>query len=147
MTWRAVRATIRSTAPSPAATARLARLTKIRRIPFLGGDGDDHLFLGQGDAGIGGAGADTFESGSYIAEDADAPVVTDFDPAEDRVQISVDLEATPDPEIAVVDFADGTGADVVVDGTTVLRINGAQGLDPDSILVRDMRLDDLAETA
>jgi len=112
-----------------------------------GGDGDDHLFLGEGDTGTGGLGADLFESGAYIETDAEAAVVTDFDPAEDQIQISVDLQATPDPNVIVVDFADGTGADIVVDGTTVLRVVGAQGLDPDSILIRDIRLDDLAESA
>lgn len=114
---------------------------------LLGGEGDDHLFLGEGDIGVGGDGADIFESGAYIEDDSGAAVVTDFDPNEDRIQVSVDLEASPNPDIAVVDFADGTGADIIVDGTVVLRISGAQGLDPDAILVRDIRLDDLAETA
>lgn len=114
---------------------------------LAGGDGDDHLFLGEGDTGIGGNGADLFESGAYIESDTEAAVVTDFNPNEDQIQVSVDLQATPQPNITVVDFADGTGADILVDGTTVLRVTGAQGLDPDSILIRDIRLDDLAESA
>lgn len=114
---------------------------------LTGGAGDDHLFLGAGDTGAGGLGADLFESGAYIETDAEAAMVTDFDPSEDQIQISVDLQATPDPNVIVVDFADGTGANIVVDGTTVLRVTGAQGLDPESILIRDIRLDDLAESA
>jgi Ca2+-binding RTX toxin-like protein len=112
-----------------------------------GGEGDDHLFLGRGDIGTGGEGADIFESGSFIGEGGDAAVVTDFNPAEDRIQLSVDLEASPNPEVEVVDFADGTGADILVDGTVVLSISGAQGLDPNAILIRDIRLDDLAQSA
>ena len=114
---------------------------------LAGGDGDDHLFLGQGDIGIGGSGADLFESGAYIETDGDAAVVTDFDPAQDQIQVSVDLLASPQPNITVVDFDDGSGADIVVDGTVILHVTGAQGLDPDAILIRDIRLDDIAESA
>lgn len=114
---------------------------------LAGGDGDDHLFLGEGDIGIGGLGADLFEAGSYIETDSEAATVADFDPSQDQIQISVDLQSTPEPSITVVDFDDGTGADIVVDGTVLLRVTGAQGLDPASILIRDIRLDDLAESA
>ena len=112
-----------------------------------GGDGNDHLFIGANDVAFGGADADIFETGTFIETDADAGIVTDFNPVEDVIQVSVDLQATPNPNITVVDFDDGTGANIVVDGTVVLRVSGAQGLDPNSIIIRDMRLDDLAETA
>jgi hypothetical protein len=74
-------------------------------------------------------------------------VVTDFNPEEDQIQVSVDLEASPDPDVSVIDFDDGTGASIMVDGTIVLQVTGAQGLDPSAILIRDIRLDDMAESA
>ncbi|WP_071674345.1 calcium-binding protein [Nioella nitratireducens] len=111
-----------------------------------GGAGDDYLFLGENDVATGGDGSDIFESGVYVENDSDAGLVTDFDPADDLIQVSVDLEVTPDPEISVVDFEDGSGASIMVDGHVVLRVVGAQGLDPTDIMLRDIRLDDMAET-
>ncbi len=114
---------------------------------IFGGDGDDHIFLGENDVATGGAGADIFESGTYIETEEAAGTVTDFDPSEDVIQLAIDLTATPNPSVTVVDFEDGTGADVLVNGMVVLSATGAQGLDPNEIVIRDVALDDIAESA
>lgn len=62
--------------------------------------------------------------------DKTMPMLENFDPAEDVIEIMYNPTAHPDPKITVEDFADGTGADILLDGKSVLRIAGAQGIDP-----------------
>lgn len=100
-----------------------------------GGDGQDTVFLGVDDTVTGGDGTDTFITGDYAGE---AGIVTDFDPLEDRIEVVYDAEALPDPEIGVVDFEDGTGARITVNGETVLQVLGAQGLDPAEVELRPL---------
>ena len=107
-----------------------------------GGAGDDVLRMGHGDVGIGGEGDDIFEVQADTPQDPDhLPVIEDFDPEHDRlvlaVPFSVDQIAaawpnTPehDATVTVEDFADGTGATILVDGEAVANVTGAQGLDP-----------------
>lgn len=98
-----------------------------------GGTGDDTLILGQGDTAHGGAGADTFVSGSYVENAEVAGRVEDFDPGEDRIEVIFDPSENPDPMLEVQDFADGTGADIILNGEVILSVAGAQGLDPNMI--------------
>lgn len=98
-----------------------------------GGTGDDTLILGQGDIAHGGAGADTFLSGSYVENAEVAGRVEDFDPGEDRIEVIFDPSENPDPMLEVQDFADGTGADIILNGEVILSVAGAQGLDPNMI--------------
>lgn len=103
-----------------------------------GGDGDDTIILGQGDSAHGGAGADTFTSGSYLEDAAIAGHVNDFNPGEDRIEVIFDPEQNPDPLVEVEDFADGTGANILLNGEVILSVSGAQGLDPNLIDLREM---------
>ncbi|MDG4650458.1 hypothetical protein P6F26_18600 [Roseibacterium sp. SDUM158017] len=89
-----------------------------------GGGGDDTILIGAGDTVGGGTGADSFLTGVYAAADDDAALVTDFDPGEDRIEVLYDPEETALPIVAVVDFADGSGASIVVNGETILRVTG-----------------------
>ncbi|ABD56948.1 calcium-binding protein [Jannaschia sp. CCS1] len=100
---------------------------------LFGGDGDDHIILGRGDMAEGGAGADTFTSGSYIETAEVAGHVSDFNPTEDRIEVIFDPVESPDPTLEVHDFEDGSGADIVLDGQIILSVSGAQGLDPNMI--------------
>ncbi|QXT40193.1 calcium-binding protein [Gymnodinialimonas ceratoperidinii] len=100
---------------------------------LLGGSGDDQIILGQGDTAIGGTGADTFTGGSYIESAEVAGHVNDFNPAEDRIEVIFDPELNPDPTIEVQDFADGRGANILLNGEIILSVAGAQGLDPNMI--------------
>lgn len=100
---------------------------------LFGGDGDDTIFVGQGDTAIGGDGADTFASGSFIETAEVAGHVADFDPTEDRIEVIFDPEESPDPRLEVLDFADGSGADILLNGQVILSVTGAQGLDPSMI--------------
>lgn len=98
-----------------------------------GGSGNDHIILGQGDIAHGGAGADTFTSGSYIETAEVAGHVADFNPSEDRIEVIFDPYESPDPTLEVLDFADGSGADIILNGEVILSVAGAQGLDPNMI--------------
>lgn len=101
-----------------------------------GGDGDDTLIIGQNDMAHGGAGADTFTSGEYI-ENADvAGHVADFDPTEDRIEVIFDPDVNPNPQVEVQDFEDGSGADILLNGSVILSVSGAQGMDPGLIDLR-----------
>ncbi|MEX3017684.1 calcium-binding protein [Gymnodinialimonas hymeniacidonis] len=103
---------------------------------LLGGSGDDEIILGNGDIAQGGTGADTFVSGDHIVDDASAGTVSDFNPSEDRIEVIYDPDTTPNPIIEVQDFADGSGADIMLNGQVVLSVTGAQGLDPNVIDLR-----------
>lgn len=101
-----------------------------------GGDGDDTLIMGQNDLAHGGDGADTFTSGEYI-ENADvAGHVADFNPIEDRIEVIFDPDVNPNPQVEVHDFADGSGADILLNGSVILSVSGAQGMDPGLIDLR-----------
>lgn len=103
-----------------------------------GGDGDDRIILGHGDMAHGGEGADTFVSGSYIENAEFAGHVADFNPSEDRIEVIFDPQENPDPMLEVLDFADGSGADIILNGEVILSVAGAQGLDPNMIQLQAM---------
>lgn len=103
-----------------------------------GGSGDDHIILGQGDLAVGGAGADTFTGGSYIESAEVAGRVADFDPSEDRIEVIFDPAVNPDPTLEVQDFADGSGANIILNGEIILSVEGAQGLDPNMIVLQSV---------
>lgn len=62
--------------------------------------------------------------------------IRDFDPEADQIEILYDPEILPDPTIEVVDFEDGTGASILMNGETLLHVVGAQGLDPSRIALQ-----------
>lgn len=99
-----------------------------------GGVGDDTILIGSGDTVFGGSGSDALIAGP---QGVNGPgIVSDFDPAEDRIEVMYDPVQTPDPVITVNDFADGSGADILLNGEVVLRVSGAQGLDAAEIDLR-----------
>ncbi len=101
-----------------------------------GGDGDDTIIVGQGDIAHGNDGADLFIAGSYIEAAEVAGSVTDFDPGMDRIEVIFDPDLHPNPILEVLDFEDGSGADIVLNGEVILSVTGAQGLDPNLIELR-----------
>ncbi|MFY0679752.1 MAG: hypothetical protein JXR13_04170 [Thalassovita sp.] len=137
-----------------------------------GGEGDDRLQLDSGTTGYGGAGDDLFtvwnqfrdEDGPAIvtggegADTIDARVwnafrgeaddiylrVTDFDPAEDVLQVGVFQTANEVDNIELVEAEDGSYTDVRVNytalwslppGTAVIRLEGAIGMTADQIVI------------
>ena len=112
-----------------------------------GGDGDDTILLGAGDVAIGGAGHDTFVSGGFIEHTSVAGHITDFDPTQDVIELLYNPDMTPDPIVSVVDFADGTGAEILFNGAVILTVSGAQGLDPSAIELRLVQTDPISEPA
>lgn len=107
---------------------------------LFGGDGDDMIMIGAGDVATGGEGRDIFITGSYIEIADVAGHVTDFDPTQDVIEVVFDPTLTPAPVISVVDFPDGTGADILFNGQVILTVSGAQGLDPSDIQLREITL-------
>lgn len=59
--------------------------------------------------------------------------IHDFDPEADQIEILYDPDLVPDPTIEVVDFEDGTGARILMNGEPLLHVVGAQGLDVSGI--------------
>lgn len=118
----------------------------IRSNPVAEPDGDDTLFGGAGDDLLyGGPGHDTLTGGEgsdvFQIETnwvGDMATITDFNPDEDQLIIQeirfADLE-TPltGSGLLIVDWADGTGADLRYDGHQIASIAGAQGMDPSLI--------------
>ena len=100
---------------------------------LIGGEGDDIIKLGAADMAMGGEGADTFISGGYADN---AAMISDFDPSEDVIEIIYDPDTNGDPIVTVEDFADGSGANIVLNGDIILSVAGAQGLDPNTIALR-----------
>lgn len=65
--------------------------------------------------------------------------VSGFNPAFDVIEILFDPELTPDPEVTVEDFLDGTGANILFDGQVVLSLTGGQGLDPAMVELKEIK--------
>lgn len=88
-----------------------------------GGDGDDLIIMGRGDTAYGGAGADTFVVGPWMANSHEAGVVADFAAEEDNILIL--LPSTYAGAGDVVLDTDGEDALVQVDGALFARVSGA----------------------
>ena len=100
-----------------------------------GGAGDDELWLGQGDLGTGGEGADTFRVDHRGDFDDGARLISDFDRDADAIILHVDAPADPVtgapdyPTITQAVSADGADRIIMADGVqiVVLRGIGAEG--------------------
>jgi Ca2+-binding RTX toxin-like protein len=104
-----------------------------------GGDGNDILVLGTNDIATGGAGEDRFEIRQPFVLDSsisNVATVTDFNQAEDQLSIVYERDFSG-YSVNVVDFADGTGADIFVNGDLVAKVTGAQGLSASSVLIEN----------
>lgn len=106
---------------------------------LLGGAGDDTLYGGPGhDTLTGGQGNDVFQIETNWV--SDMVTITDFDPEEDRLIIQgIRFSGLENPftggGLLVVDWDDGTGADLLYDGHLIASVSGAQGLDPSLVEV------------
>jgi len=107
-----------------------------------GGAGNDFL-LGQGD-GVdsltGGEGADIFARVLNGDAGAGHSLITDFVPAEDRIELAIPFSSTLDiataqSNISVVPWADGTGADVLYQGVVQASVPGGANLTAADIIV------------
>jgi Ca2+-binding RTX toxin-like protein len=101
-----------------------------------GGDGNDSIMVGAMDTVSGGAGSDFFVAGDFVASAERPGLVTDFDPASDRIEVVYDPVTLPDPEIGVIDYEEGDGSSITLNGAAVLHLAGVRGLDPASISLR-----------
>ena len=100
---------------------------------LVGGTGEDTLILGKEDVAFGGDDADKFIVLENKASTA-AATIRDFNPAEDTLVIDyLPADYAVAPTVTVTDFADGTGADILLDGVVVASVTGAQGLAPGAV--------------
>ena len=99
-----------------------------------GGDGNDTFVLGSGDVAEGGAGVDTFASGTWVDAD-NLPVIEDFDVAEDVFALLVpEGEGTGTVTVdADADAGEGWFT-VSYDGAPVATVFGA-GMTPANVSV------------
>jgi hypothetical protein len=96
-----------------------------------GGDGNDLVLIGGNDVASGGDGADTFVLGPL--ETAVAALITDFDPAMDRLVIAWPA-GQPFPDIGVTaDPTDPTAGVVTLDGVQAAVVVGGATLTPADI--------------
>lgn len=91
-----------------------------------GGAGNDTLFLGDGDTGTGGTGADTFSIFEIADPDEEAAIVTDFDPEEDHLRLHYLPEENEDdlPVVAMTYAPDSDTTDLMVDGQVIASLFG-----------------------
>lgn len=105
---------------------------------LIGGDGNDVLTLGHGDLAQGGAGNDSFDLDLRWADGTTVAHITDFNRAEDALQIHY----TPQ---SAIDSSDPVQPTMTLthtpDGSTQVRMNGTVMLVLDG--VTDVTLDDL----
>jgi len=73
--------------------------------------------------------------------------IPDFDPEFDQVEILFDANQIEEPEVTVIDFEDGTGASILLNGEMVTHVIGAQGLDPAKVLLRPSDSTQVADEA
>lgn len=99
-----------------------------------GGAGDDQLVFDQGSTVSGGPGADAlFMNGT---PNGDPTEILEFSPGEDRLEIFLPVTDSEGGEITLVDWADGTGADLYVDGALLAEIAGGQDLTAGDLVLR-----------
>ena len=102
-----------------------------------GGDGNDLLIIGAHDVAHGGAGADTFMIGSWIA-DGQTATIQDYTPGEDLIVLSYDpilhdpaaLEVVIDPDMP-------DNALIVLDGVVLAEVIDGAGLTVQDIALHE----------
>jgi hypothetical protein len=104
-----------------------------------GGDGEDTV--------VHGARADAVVAEPVIEMVEIAGHVADFEPGRDVIEVIFDPDLTPDPIVTVEDFDDGNGANILFEGQLILRVSGAQGLDPALIELHEVAAQAVPEMA
>ncbi len=100
-----------------------------------GGAGNDEIFVDGGSTITGGAGEDHLFIFNGLTN-SDVSEITDFNRDEDRLEFEIEVDDGDQGALRLVDFADGTGAEVFFGDALVARVTGAEGLDPDAITLR-----------
>ena len=100
-----------------------------------GGAGDDLLIAGQGDTLNGGAGADHFALGDWLAGHAPAMIV-DYSPEQDQIVLHYDPDRLSQPDVRVT-FNEGQPdmAEIRLNGQIVAHVANASGLTADAIAI------------
>jgi hypothetical protein len=104
-----------------------------------GGDGEDTIVTG--------AGGDDVVAEPVIEMVEIAGHVADFEPGRDVIEVMFDPDLTPDPIVTVEDFENGSGANILFEGQLILRVSGAQGLDPALIELHEVAPQAMPEMA
>ncbi len=73
--------------------------------------------------------------GAGVFDFARGDLITGFDPAYDILELEY-AAAMGRPEVTVINFPDGTGASIALNGVVVADVEGAQGLDPRRVILQ-----------
>ncbi|WP_235441720.1 calcium-binding protein [Rhabdonatronobacter sediminivivens] len=113
-----------------------------------GGAGDDTLFGGGDDVLHGGPGADRFVLGDWIGP-GERVTIMDYTPGEDRIQLLINPDIHPDPELLVSpDPDDPNNAVIRLDGEDIGLVLNAAGLRVEDIdLIAEGSEDGVAQGA
>ncbi len=109
-------------------------MTAIDGIDTLwGGDGNDLLILGHGDAAIGGAGSDTFALDFRYDEGPEVCLITDYTRGTDHIELHYtpvfDGNGTEIPPVLSITFGPANAYALLnLDGVQVAQLTGAAGL-------------------
>lgn len=101
-----------------------------------GGSGDDALLMGDTDTATGGSGADAFTVHDVDTAWDGPATITDFDPAEDTLEIYRDDSLDPAGtgyDLQVLRDEDAGLTTVTLNGEEMVRLEGAPELDPAAI--------------
>lgn len=111
----------------------------------VGGWGNDHLIVDQGDVAWGGQGADLIEMVFPKRLEAGfKPIkIADFERGVDRIELNgvaaslshVDKAALPETLYKIEDLADGSGSMILVNGIPVVHVVGGQGLKVSDLII------------
>lgn len=102
-----------------------------------GGQGNDTIIGGSSDIITAGSGADQIILGDWIV-DGEAADVVDFDPAQDRLLISWDLSADPNPQVEVQSDPEHANLNrVLVNGEEIALLRGSGQVSAADVMLID----------
>ena len=97
-----------------------------------GGAGNDVLWLGAGDHGHGGEGADSFRIGDWIGAGGFA-TIADFDAEMDEIVVIYDALTYPEPQLSLVSTPGSADATVFLNGQPLAVVVNGAGLDASAV--------------
>ena len=127
-------------------------IVEYERDTVNGGDGDDIIVSNNGNDLTGGEGEDlfllrnystAFEEHENVITDGpdrlDPTIITDFTPGEDTILVRATLGRLLDTDdVSIMPSADGTAAELTVEGQIVAIITGGQDLTLDDIAIEEL---------
>lgn len=76
------------------------------------------------------------EGGSTIGSYEALAVIKDFNPTTQQIEIDYDPAVFAEPEVAIQEAEDGSGAEILLNGEVILSVADVTGLDPELVVLR-----------